>query len=262
MPLWLKVWYRTPFLDRGAYVWMWHHGYWWVPPALDWSDDDSVGSGSPYVLSPNVEIRTGSVNQPSEGRPMTEDLALGAFPQAMRSDVIEAIAIVPMPTVRSSELIGDVIVSGEPVLIPSRTYSAEPAEESVENLGTEARLVLACWYSRHYSGFVREQATRRIVDVERQWVAPFVVQLLGEYVIEIAEVIEEAVEGLSPKLYQDFARENPSFLQLTRQRVVSYWVTFYRSRCSFSDYPPFKVMHRLGIWQGLEGRRLLDRDDS
>jgi len=91
---------------------MWHHGYWWVPPALDWSDDDSVGSGSPYVLSPNVEIRTGSVNQPSEGRPMTEDLALGAFPQAMRSDVIEAITIVPMPTVRSSELIGDVIVSG------------------------------------------------------------------------------------------------------------------------------------------------------
>ena len=70
--------------------------------ALDWSDDDSVGSGSPYVLSPNVEIRTGSVNQPSEGRPMTEDLALGAFPQALRSDVIEAITIVPMPTVRSS----------------------------------------------------------------------------------------------------------------------------------------------------------------
>src|SRR6266516_4631570 len=155
---------------------------------------------------------------------------------------------------------GGVIVSGETVLIPSRTFSAEPAEESVENLGTEARLVLSCWYSRHYSGFVREQATRRIVDVERQWVAPFVVQLLGEYVIEIAEVIEEAVEGLSPKLCQDFARENPSFLQLTRQRVVSYWATFYRSRCSFSDYPPFNVMHRLGIWQGLEGRRLLDRD--
>jgi len=210
MPLWLKVWYRTPFLDRRAHVWMWHHGYWWVPPALDWSDDDSVGGGSPYVLSPNVERSgPGSGNQPSEGRPMTEDLALGAFPQAMRSAVIEAITIVPTPTVRSSELIGGVIVSGEPVLIPSRTYSAEPAEESVESLGTEARLVLACWYSRHHSGFVRERATRRIVDVERQWVAPFVVQLLGEYVIEIAEVIEEGRRRTFPRALPGLRAREP-----------------------------------------------------
>src|SRR6266511_6462694 len=32
MPAWVKLWYRTPFLDRWAYAWMWEHGGWWVDP--------------------------------------------------------------------------------------------------------------------------------------------------------------------------------------------------------------------------------------
>jgi len=38
VPHWVRVWYRTPFLDRYAYEWMWWHGGWNVlvpgePPA-------------------------------------------------------------------------------------------------------------------------------------------------------------------------------------------------------------------------------------
>lgn len=38
VPRWVRVWYRTPFLDRYAYEWMWWHGGWSVltpgePPA-------------------------------------------------------------------------------------------------------------------------------------------------------------------------------------------------------------------------------------
>jgi hypothetical protein len=32
MPRWVRVWYRVPFIDRYAYVWMWHHGGWDVLP--------------------------------------------------------------------------------------------------------------------------------------------------------------------------------------------------------------------------------------
>lgn len=28
VPRWVRIWYRTPFIDRYAYVWMWHHGGW------------------------------------------------------------------------------------------------------------------------------------------------------------------------------------------------------------------------------------------
>ena len=30
MPRWVRVWYRTPFLDRYAYEWMWWHSGWGV----------------------------------------------------------------------------------------------------------------------------------------------------------------------------------------------------------------------------------------
>jgi hypothetical protein len=38
MPRWVRIWFRTPFIDRYAYEWMWWHGGWSVlvpsdPPA-------------------------------------------------------------------------------------------------------------------------------------------------------------------------------------------------------------------------------------
>ena len=33
--LWVRLWYRTPFVDRYAHAWMWAHGGWNVlPPTL------------------------------------------------------------------------------------------------------------------------------------------------------------------------------------------------------------------------------------
>jgi hypothetical protein len=32
VPAWVGLWYRTPFVDRYAYAWMWEHGGWDVLP--------------------------------------------------------------------------------------------------------------------------------------------------------------------------------------------------------------------------------------
>jgi hypothetical protein len=32
VPTWVRLWYWTPFLDRYAHVWMWHHGGWEITP--------------------------------------------------------------------------------------------------------------------------------------------------------------------------------------------------------------------------------------
>lgn len=32
VPRWVRVWYRTPFIDRYAHAWMWRHGGWDVLP--------------------------------------------------------------------------------------------------------------------------------------------------------------------------------------------------------------------------------------
>lgn len=51
MPLWVRIWHRTPFLDRRARVYMWHHGYWAVPPTLDWAQNDAFSMSQPYGRS-------------------------------------------------------------------------------------------------------------------------------------------------------------------------------------------------------------------
>ena len=33
MPMWARLWYMTPLVDRFAYEWMWWHGYWGIPAA-------------------------------------------------------------------------------------------------------------------------------------------------------------------------------------------------------------------------------------
>lgn len=30
MPLWVRLWYMAPLIDRFAYEWMWWHGAWYV----------------------------------------------------------------------------------------------------------------------------------------------------------------------------------------------------------------------------------------
>ena len=51
MPLWVRIWFRTPFLDRRARVYMWHHGFWAVPPTVDWEDFGPGSVGRPLRRS-------------------------------------------------------------------------------------------------------------------------------------------------------------------------------------------------------------------
>lgn len=48
VPLWVRVWYSMPLLDRYAYSWMWHHGGWdIVPPLRPGPDEAGVREPAP-----------------------------------------------------------------------------------------------------------------------------------------------------------------------------------------------------------------------
>lgn len=59
MPRWVRAWYRTPWLDRYAYEWMWWHGGWSV-----------------LVPSPPPDPPDGGVHEPR--RPLPPDQGSGA----------------------------------------------------------------------------------------------------------------------------------------------------------------------------------------
>ena len=48
----------------------------------------------------------------------------------------------------------------------------------------------AAIYSRHPDGRVRQRALGTLLDFDEPWTAPFIMQLLGEYVIQICADIE------------------------------------------------------------------------
>lgn len=85
---------------------------------------------------------------------------------------------------------------------------------------------------------------RQLLSTDRPWVAPFLVQLLGEYVIEIIEVIADAIRQAPRQSLCDFARENPRFMAITRQRATSYWDCYFRSSFgSLQTYPAITALN-------------------
>src|SRR5262245_9654046 len=109
-----------------------------------------------------------------------------AFPSSVRTHVEAVWSIIPATALTpSSNDIGPVTLNGETLRIPARIYNREPNFLAVARLSKTARQVLACIYTRHHNGYVRQRALERLIESDHPWATPFVVQLLGEYVLEI-----------------------------------------------------------------------------
>jgi hypothetical protein len=138
-------------------------------------------------------------------------------------------------------------VDGERVLIPRRINGRVP------NLPSEsdpvAPLIISCLMSRHSDGRIRESHLRKLLGRGETWIAPFVLMLVGEYVIEIVELIRAAVErggevgGQANSTYAKLLRENPDFTQRLYSQCVSYWNAYYRGAYpDLSEYPGRRVL--------------------
>ncbi|MER5430663.1 hypothetical protein [Streptomyces sp. NPDC002588] len=168
---------------------------------------------------------------------------MAAFPSRLAGDVRSVLAVMPVAAISPVEPFR-VEVQDETVTIPSRIYHGEPETGMEGSLTGAQQLILHCLYSRHSDGRVRQRRLERIVASSEPWVVPFVVQLAGEYVVEILEAIRKELPGLDVPnsfargLYGEFIVRNPSFFARTERRVVSYWDCYYRWKYPvFGTYP-------------------------
>jgi hypothetical protein len=176
-----------------------------------------------------------------------------AFPAALRADVAKVADAVP-PS--SFAPVGGftVTVDGETVIIPHRIYSDVPPCETIPE-GPLVRAISECLYTRHHDGHVRQRAVRALLtgpSAAAPWAVPFVVQLVGEYVVEvideIAGLLTELDVGGSAQhdTYGRVLAANPEFMRLTRSRVVSYWNWGYRQHYRrLQDYPGYRLIETL-----------------
>jgi|APAra7269096714_1048519.scaffolds.fasta_scaffold11061_3 hypothetical protein len=137
-----------------------------------------------------------------------------------------------------------VLVHGEVLAFPSRLHCPrDRLQDTVDHSTGDARRLALCLGTRHHDGHVREACLRQIGAMDPPWVIPFVVQLLGEYVVEITEVAAEAIARADPIELAAFVAGNPRFMATTRRRVVSYWDCYYRDRWSVvTAYPAMAAL--------------------
>lgn len=178
-----------------------------------------------------------------------------AFPSWMTEDARACASIVPPAEdapVSASEAEFAVRVGGEQLLIPYRIYNDEPEAEPLAGLSSRQRAIMACFYTRHHDGRVRQRNLERVITETSPWTVPYVVRLAGEYVIEISRVIDATLdERLEPgssayRAYGRFAIENPEFIARTRAQAASYWGAYHRRQYrSVAGHPGYRFLSRV-----------------
>ncbi|MBX7170510.1 MAG: hypothetical protein K1X72_06100 [Pyrinomonadaceae bacterium] len=169
--------------------------------------------------------------------------AIKAFPDSLQKDILSLFDKISLQNndYHSETIL--MILQGKSLEIPYRIYFE--AEHNHELTQTE-NLILNCLLTRHHNGFIRQKSLELILSANEIWIIPFVFQLLGEYVIQILEVVKEI---LSEELLSNFVRfikENPSFFEKTEQRIISYWNCYYRGKFpKKEDYVGFQILEAI-----------------
>jgi hypothetical protein len=149
-----------------------------------------------------------------------------AFPHYLRADIetlLMSIGETKYPKAHGFQI----RVTGEDLVIPYRIdYKADPY--LFDALSGTQRVIYACILSRHLDGHMRQRQLETILAASEAWIAPFVIRLAGEYVMEILHPIEVAFPALDHAIYANFIKDNPAFYKLMRERMISYWDCYYR----------------------------------
>jgi hypothetical protein len=141
----------------------------------------------------------------------------------------------------------EVRIGGEVLQFPYRTYyPSHGLRQAVESLSGQARAWGLGMCTRHWDGRIREWAATELEPTSYPWARAFAVQLLGEYVVEIAKVIEAKVGRTGTTPYLSFGRDNLAFLATTKRRATSYWACYYRSQYrQLNEFPNYRVISAL-----------------
>ncbi|RQV72514.1 hypothetical protein [Burkholderia anthina] len=169
-----------------------------------------------------------------------------AFPAVLGSEVAVVTELIrpSMATHPGSP----VVVQGESLNIPYRIHHVSD-DTLFPRLNEVQVTIYACVLTRHLDGHVRQRHIARLVTSREPWIAPFVVHLCGEYVIEILAEIEANMPSMDQCVYGAFFRENPVFLKRTHDRMISYWDCYYRWLYKRKlDYVGFRVFEKFREW--------------
>ncbi|OOG81083.1 hypothetical protein B0E42_25625 [Pseudomonas sp. A25(2017)] len=135
----------------------------------------------------------------------------------------------------------EIKVCGEDLVIPYRIHHEGDEQEYLQLNGLQS-VMYSCVLTRHHDGHIRHRQLKQILSVSEPWVVPFVMQLTGEYVMEILDTCEAHLPTLNQELYGDFIKDNPKYFKALQDRMISYWDCYYRHLYKYrQDYVGFRL---------------------
>lgn len=157
--------------------------------------------------------------------------AVRGFPGSWSQVVVEVVE--PAPPLHASDPF-HVVLDGELLAVPYRIYGDELAVPPRAELHSAGHVYVAsCLNSRHHDGVVRQRALRQLLAEHSSVAVPYVVQLAGEYVVEILEDLarwtgDSGAEDVVRRDHGRFLKDNATYFETTMSRIVSYWNCYYR----------------------------------
>lgn len=206
-----------------------------------------------------IEIQMWNWNKTDKYKTDKEKI-LDSFPKILKRDVENVLDVLPF---ESYILLSDgqyhevenlvhpveqeIVLDGEILKIPSRVYFNEPGIEAEKSLTVTQQTILNCIYLKHHNGFLRQRRLKQLLDETDYFVIPFTFQLLGEYLIEILEVLDKHINAKTIADYSKFIKENPKYWQKTESRMISYWNEYYRNPRfpKLKDYIGQQIVNRI-----------------
>ena len=179
---------------------------------------------------------------------MSESAEVRAFPKALADEVRALLPALCDCQWHPPAAGFQVRVGGETVDIPYRVYYRQSQVLTCANRPGLQGMIALCLGTRHHDGYLREKCVKRLIEIEEPWVVPFIIQLVGEYVVAIVKLIEQALPNLNMVLYAEFIADNRAYFETIGRRTISYWAVYYRNEYPYSkDYPGRQIhatLHR------------------
>ncbi len=173
-------------------------------------------------------------------------LFLGMFPVALDGDVEAVWRIIPPSSIPPNPERGVPIFHSEggDIQLPYRIYNKEPYEILTKILTERQKFILSCIYTRHHNGFIREKHLRKCIIQKEAWIVPFIIILLGDYVLGILKIIETEVKGnTDTTVYKKFIKDNAAYSSYLKSRGRSYWNEYYRKEYKDpEDFPTIQTI--------------------
>lgn len=138
------------------------------------------------------------------------------------------------------DLIIEVFWNNRSIQFPYRVY-IEITKSEILTCNDPNQLGL---FTRHHNGYLREIAIEQMMHKFPTESIPFLAQLIAEYVLEIAIMIQENINEEQRHFLQKFLIENPKHAQTLKSKIASYWDCYYKRKyLILKDYPAYQILN-------------------